>query len=125
MYKRFDSVTTYLPGEILRPNNASSSYCIRTQDVSPATTLTGSQGHKIIHHACTKDPVSCRAGKTKAQCCHYLDGHGWSHVFEICDAAIVNEVEDADTGEGSGDDVREDIGGGARVHCREFGEDVV
>jgi len=37
----------------------------------------------------------------------------------------VDEVEDADAGEGSGDDVREDVGGGARIHCRKLGEDIV
>ena len=115
----------YLPGDILRPDNRRASHRIRAQQHSPATALTRGQGHQVVHHAATKDPVAHGAGGSKAEAGQDFDRQGRCGAFEEGGGGVVQEVENADAGEGLGDNVGEQGRGRVCVHGAEFGSYVV
>lgn len=115
----------YLPREILRPHNRRAPHRIRRQQRPPPATLPHRQRHKIINHAPTEDPIAHGAGGAEAHAREHFDQRAGRGAFEEGGRGVVQEVEDADAGEGFGNDMCEDGRGGGGVHGAEWGGDVV
>lgn len=121
----FQKEVSYLPGDVLRPDDARRSHCVQRQQIPPASALTNGQGHEIVYHASSKYPVTCSAQDAESQASHNSDRHGCRSVFEVGNAAVVKEIKDADTGKGPRHDVCKDGARGFGIHRRELGEDIV
>ena len=115
----------YLPREVPRGHNRCRAYRIGAKEISPASTLSDGQSHKVINQASTKDPITKGARQPETNSCENLDYGIGGFIFEIGYRAIMQEIKNTNTRKGLGDNVREDGGGRARIHGRKLGSDVV
>lgn len=116
---------SYLPGEVFRRNDSRAANRIRPQERPPVTTLTNSQGDKIIYETASEDPVAGHAGEPKAKSGQDLNGRRDRLVLGECNAAVVEEVKNPNSCKRLGHNVGEHRAGGRPVHRWEFGECIV
>lgn len=115
----------HLPKKVFRRNDPCTSDSISSQKRAPTATLARGEGDQIVHETCPKDPITGRARKPETNTGQRLDRRGRCLVFEKCDAAVVEEVENADAGKGLGVEMGEHRTGGFGVHGTKSGDDEV
>lgn len=111
--------------EVPESYNPSRHRRIPSQQIPPARAcLAHRQRGEVVHETAAEDGVA------HTRCCREADAGRDLHEARGWDAAVVGgrgvvqEVEDADTREGLGDDVSEPVGGGGAVQRLEGGGDV-
>jgi hypothetical protein len=123
------SKDSFLHKVVLQANNAGSHDGESTQHLAPVGVANGSladtQGNKVVNEASTEDPVAAGSQTGKSSAGNGLDGRARQSILVICDTQIVEEIENANTGEGLSVDVCEDGGETLGVHGAELGEDEV
>lgn len=129
------------PQPVRQPNHRTRPERIRAQQPRPPVpgpalrrvrVLPDRQRHKVVHQTATENPVAQRARNPKSDARQHLDEAARRQLARVvCGGGVVQEVEDADAGEGLADDVGEEgrggggaEGGQARAHVGELGEGV-